>query len=118
MVPTLAPHAASKIWESHVPEDIPCVIPRPKSHYGDANGVCVWGAFADVAGAASSVRVVVALKAETVYSTSAAKSTAAASTGLCDLFRHSQLNAHRLGSTGGQDTGLRAPHVTLLNEGS
>ena len=116
LVPTLAPHAASKSREGHVPEDIPRVIPRPKIQDGDAHGVINRGAFAAMVGAAASVRVVVALKLATAYSASAATSTAASSTGLRDLFRHIQLDAHRFGATGGQETGRRAPHVTLLDK--
>ena len=71
-----------------------------------------------MAGSAASIRIFVALKAATAYSASAATSTAAASAGSCDFFRHIQLNAHRLGSTWGWDTIRRAPHVTLPDEGS
>ena len=116
MVPTLAPHAASKSWESHVPEGILRVIPCPKIQDGGTHGVCKRGAFADVAGAAASVCVVVVLKAAIAYSASVATSTAVASTGSCNLLRHIQLNAHRLGSTRGRETGRRALHVTLLYE--
>ena len=65
MVPTLAPHASSKSRESHVLEDIPHVLPLPKSQDGDSLGIFERGVFAAVAGAAASVRVVVALKAVT-----------------------------------------------------
>ena len=70
-----------------------------------------------MAGAAASVRIVVALKAATMSSASAATSTATSSTGSLNLFRHSPLYAHCLRSTGVQETGCRAPHVTLLDEG-
>ena len=117
-MPTLVPHAASKCWEGHILEDIPRVIPYPKSQDGDAHGVGNWGAFAAMAGAATSVCVVVALKAATVSYSSDAISTATASVGLHDLCRHSQLDAHCLGATGVQETGRCAPHITLLDEGS
>ena len=118
MVPTLAPHASSQSLESHVPEEIPCVLPRPKSQDGDIHWVCERCALAAVAGAAAGIRVVVFLKATTAYAASDATSTAAASTGSCNLLRHCQLNLHGLRSPGGQENGRRAPHVMLPDEGS
>ena len=118
MVPTLVPLAASESQERHVPEDIPRVLPLSKSQDRDAHGVFNRSAFVAVAVAAASVRVVVALKAETAYSASVTTSTSAASTGLCDLCHHSQLNSHHLGDTRGWGTGRRAPHVPLPDEGS
>ena len=110
MVPTLSPHTASQIRES-------CVLPRPKIQDEDACWVCERGSFAAVAGADASVRVVVLLKAATALAASTTTSTAAASTGSCNLCRHRQLNSHVLGSTGSWETGRRAPHGTLLDEG-
>ena len=101
MVPTLATHAASKSREIHVPEVILHVLPRLKSQDKDARGVCKKGDFAAVAGAAPSVCIVVALKAATAYAASAAISTAATSTGSCDLCCYIKLNYCRLGATGG-----------------
>ena len=81
LVSTLAPHAASESWEDRVPKDIPRVLPRIKSQDGVSN----WGAFVAVTGAATSVHIVVTLKAATTSSASVATSTATASTGFCDL---------------------------------
>ena len=70
-----------------------------------------------MAGAAASIRIVVALKAKNASSASTATSTTSPPTGSRDLCRHIQLDAHRLRGTGGQETGRRALHVTLLDEG-
>ena len=83
MVPTLAPHAASQSWDSHVPEDILYVLPRPKSQDRDTREFFLWGAFSDMAGAAASVRFVVSLKVATVCAASAVS---------CNLCSHRQLN--------------------------
>ena len=117
MVPPLAPHDAPQSQEIHVLEDIPRVPPHPKSQDGDAHGVLERSAFAVVAGAAASVRVAVELKAATACAASTTTSTAASPTGSYDLCRHRQLNSHVLGSTGSWETGRRAPHGTLLDEG-
>ena len=117
MAPTLATHAASKISEDHVPEDIPHVLPRLKIQDKDDHEVSDQGAFADVSGAAASVCVVVTLKLATTYCASAATSTTATSTGSHNLCCHIQLDAHCLGSTRGRKTSCRMPHVSLLDDG-
>ena len=118
MVPTLAPHSAYQSQESHVPEDILCVIHHLKSQDGDARWFCERGAFVALTGAAAGVRVVVLLKATTACAASTTTASYAASTGSCNLCRHHQLNLHGLRAIGSRDTRRRAPHITLPNEGS
>ena len=86
------------------------------SQDGDAHRVYERGASVAMAGAATSIRIVFALKAATACAAYAATFTASAYTGSCNLCRHRQLNSHRLGTTGGQETVRRAPHITLLDE--
>ena len=63
MVRTLAPHTTSEIQEGHISEDIPYVIPHPKSQDRDACSVCEQCDFAALAGTASCICVVDALMA-------------------------------------------------------
>ena len=88
-MPMLAPNTTFKIWEGHVPENIPSVLSCPKSQYRDACRICEWGAFAALASTASGIRVVDGLNTVTVYTTSTATFTstplAATSTGSLQL---------------------------------
>ena len=118
MVPTLSSHSASQSRESHVSEDIPRVLPCPKSQDGNARWVCERGSFTAVAGAASDIRVVVSLRVAAACATSTTASTAAASTISYNFCHRRQLNSHGLRATGIRDTSCRAPHVTLSYDGS
>ena len=118
MVPTLAPHAVPHNRESHVPKEIPRVLPFPKIQDRDARRVCERGAFTAMAVASVGINVIVFLRAATACAASATTSTAATSTVSCNLCRHRGLNSCGLRSTRVWDTGRRMPHVTLLDEGS